>query len=179
VDRYYDPSTAQFLSIDPDVAETGQPYAFTGDDPLNSTDPLGLKRQPRTKPSKVGRAVTGLCLLCGAAGAYIGAGHKDKDMPEQPPDSGVVVVQTPRAPNTPVRKLPPTKMVNVTQSAELGPSQPIPQITSEQMAQINSQDTGLSVTVHVPGMSRTQITFTGIGLLGLVGAAVILAPAGA
>jgi len=24
------------------VAETGQPYAFTGDDPLNSTDPLGL-----------------------------------------------------------------------------------------------------------------------------------------
>jgi hypothetical protein len=28
--------------VDPDVAETGQPYAFTGDDPLNSTDPLGL-----------------------------------------------------------------------------------------------------------------------------------------
>jgi hypothetical protein len=24
------------------VAETGQPYAFTGDDPLNATDPLGL-----------------------------------------------------------------------------------------------------------------------------------------
>jgi hypothetical protein len=24
------------------VAETGQPYQFTGDDPLNSTDPLGL-----------------------------------------------------------------------------------------------------------------------------------------
>jgi hypothetical protein len=24
------------------VAETGQPYAFTGDDPLNQTDPLGL-----------------------------------------------------------------------------------------------------------------------------------------
>ena len=42
IDRYYDPSTAQFLSIDPDVAETGQPYEFTGDDPLNSSDPLGL-----------------------------------------------------------------------------------------------------------------------------------------
>jgi hypothetical protein len=25
------------------VAETGQPYAFTGDDPLNATDPLGLR----------------------------------------------------------------------------------------------------------------------------------------
>ena len=42
VGRYYDPATDQFLSIDPDVAETGQPYAFTGDDPLNATDPLGL-----------------------------------------------------------------------------------------------------------------------------------------
>jgi hypothetical protein len=30
------------LSVDPLVAETGQPYAFTGDDPLNATDPLGL-----------------------------------------------------------------------------------------------------------------------------------------
>ena len=34
--------TDQFLSVDPDLAETGQPYAFTGDDPLNATDPLGL-----------------------------------------------------------------------------------------------------------------------------------------
>lgn len=42
IDRYYDPATDQFLSVDPDVAETGQPYAFTGDDPLNATDPLGL-----------------------------------------------------------------------------------------------------------------------------------------
>jgi hypothetical protein len=41
VDRYYDPSTDQFLSVDPDVSETGQPYAFTGDDPLNATDPTG------------------------------------------------------------------------------------------------------------------------------------------
>jgi len=30
INRYYDPSTDQFLSVDPDVAETGQPYAFTG-----------------------------------------------------------------------------------------------------------------------------------------------------
>ena len=45
VDRYYDPSTDQFLSIDPDVAETGEPYAYTGDDPLNATDPLGLESE--------------------------------------------------------------------------------------------------------------------------------------
>ena len=41
VDRYYDPVTDQFLSVDPLVAETGQPYAFVGDDPVNETDPRG------------------------------------------------------------------------------------------------------------------------------------------
>ncbi len=43
VNRYYDPSTDQFLSIDPDVATTDQPFVFTNDNPLNSSDPLGLK----------------------------------------------------------------------------------------------------------------------------------------
>jgi len=42
VDRYYDPATDQFISVDPDVGATGQPYAFTGDDPINGNDPLGL-----------------------------------------------------------------------------------------------------------------------------------------
>jgi RHS repeat-associated protein len=46
INRYYDPSTSQFLSIDPDVAETGQPYAYTADDPLNATDPMGLHALP-------------------------------------------------------------------------------------------------------------------------------------
>ncbi len=26
--RYYDPSTAQFISVDPAVSQTGQPYAY-------------------------------------------------------------------------------------------------------------------------------------------------------
>jgi RHS repeat-associated protein len=42
IDRYYDPTTGQFLSVDPAVDETGQPYAYTGDDPVDSTDPMGL-----------------------------------------------------------------------------------------------------------------------------------------
>jgi hypothetical protein len=42
VNRYYDPATGQFLSVDPDVAETGQPYAYTDDDPVNAIDPDGL-----------------------------------------------------------------------------------------------------------------------------------------
>src|ERR1700677_4760078 len=43
INRYYDPTTDEFLSIDPEVATTDQPYVFTNDDPLNETDPSGLK----------------------------------------------------------------------------------------------------------------------------------------
>jgi RHS repeat-associated protein len=42
VNRYYDPSTGQFLSVDPDVAQTGEPYGYAGGDPVSNTDPLGL-----------------------------------------------------------------------------------------------------------------------------------------
>jgi RHS repeat-associated protein len=41
LNRYYDPSTAQFLSVDPDVGQTGQPYVYCGDDPVNGSDPTG------------------------------------------------------------------------------------------------------------------------------------------
>ena len=34
------------MSIDADVAMTGQPYVFTNDDPLNAEDPLGLAGVP-------------------------------------------------------------------------------------------------------------------------------------
>lgn len=42
VHRYYDPATEQFLSVDPLVDVTGTPYAFTGGDPVNGSDPSGL-----------------------------------------------------------------------------------------------------------------------------------------
>jgi hypothetical protein len=41
--RCYDPSSDQFLSIDPALASTGQAYAFVNDNPLNSADALGLR----------------------------------------------------------------------------------------------------------------------------------------
>jgi uncharacterized protein RhaS with RHS repeats len=41
VGRYYDPATGQFLTVDPLVDETGQPYAYTGGDPVNAKDPAG------------------------------------------------------------------------------------------------------------------------------------------
>ncbi|MHB8509715.1 MAG: RHS repeat-associated core domain-containing protein [Candidatus Dormibacteria bacterium] len=40
--RYYDPATAQFISRDPLVAKTRDPYAYTADNPINRSDPSGL-----------------------------------------------------------------------------------------------------------------------------------------
>jgi hypothetical protein len=42
IERYYDPATGQFLSVDPLVSSTGEPYAYARDDPVNGSDPNGL-----------------------------------------------------------------------------------------------------------------------------------------
>lgn len=39
--RYYNPATAQFLTVDPLVNETDEPYAYADDDPVNASDPTG------------------------------------------------------------------------------------------------------------------------------------------
>jgi RHS repeat-associated protein len=44
--RYYDPATAQFVSVDPVVGRTGQPYVYVADSPLNGVDPGGLSVAP-------------------------------------------------------------------------------------------------------------------------------------
>jgi len=41
VARWYDPGTGQFMSVDPDLAETDQPYAYASDDPVNASDRSG------------------------------------------------------------------------------------------------------------------------------------------
>ena len=41
INRYYEPSTGQFISVDPLVIQTAQPYAYTGGDPVNLSDPSG------------------------------------------------------------------------------------------------------------------------------------------
>lgn len=40
--RDYDPVTAQFLSRDPIEDETGDPYAYAGNNPITNSDPSGL-----------------------------------------------------------------------------------------------------------------------------------------
>lgn len=42
VARYYDPTTAQFLTRDPIEPITQQPYQYANGDPLDRVDPLGL-----------------------------------------------------------------------------------------------------------------------------------------
>jgi RHS repeat-associated protein len=42
INRYYDPQTGQFLSVDPDVNETHDPYGYTAGNPVSNTDPTGL-----------------------------------------------------------------------------------------------------------------------------------------
>ena len=68
INRYYDPTTDQFLSVDPMVDSTGQPYVFANDNPLNGTDPLGLKgwycidgRSHYYQGDKYGKTGSGKC----------------------------------------------------------------------------------------------------------------------
>jgi RHS repeat-associated protein len=44
--RYYDPATAQFLTVDPFAAATGVRYAYAADNPANFADPSGLACSP-------------------------------------------------------------------------------------------------------------------------------------
>lgn len=39
--RYYDPNTRLFLTVDPLITATGTPYNYADNDPLNKTDPTG------------------------------------------------------------------------------------------------------------------------------------------
>ena len=40
--RYYDPVTGEFLSVDPKVSKTGDPYLYAGGNPTTLSDPSGL-----------------------------------------------------------------------------------------------------------------------------------------
>jgi RHS repeat-associated protein len=48
--RVYDPVTAQFISVDPAEGETGEPYGYAGDDPVNADDPTGMQYNYPPRP---------------------------------------------------------------------------------------------------------------------------------
>ncbi|MGH3157683.1 MAG: RHS repeat-associated core domain-containing protein [Streptosporangiaceae bacterium] len=43
INRYYNPATGQFISVDPDLVQTQAAYAYAGANPVANTDPAGLK----------------------------------------------------------------------------------------------------------------------------------------
>lgn len=78
--RYYDPATSEFLTVDPLVDKTRQPYLYSGDNPLNFTDPTGQSfwGSLSTGLMVLGAAVAvGGCIVlepCGAAAMVAGVG---------------------------------------------------------------------------------------------------------
>jgi len=65
--RYYDPATSQFLSVDPLVNITQQPYNYADDNPANLSDPNGLGPQLEyctgTTPPPAGETQTQACQI--------------------------------------------------------------------------------------------------------------------
>jgi RHS repeat-associated protein len=66
--RVYDPATAQFLSVDPFAALTGEPYSYAEDDPIDKADPSG-----RCGFVCVGGIVLGGVTLASGVGEVVGA----------------------------------------------------------------------------------------------------------
>lgn len=64
--RYYDPATSQFLTVDPLVDQTGQPYGYAAGNPLNAADPSGLD----CGILGVGCLASGAAHVGGAAGRH-------------------------------------------------------------------------------------------------------------
>ena len=56
--RYYDPASAQFMTVDPAVAITHSPYGYVAGNPLNAADPAGLG----DCPNGVAIPFTDLCI---------------------------------------------------------------------------------------------------------------------
>jgi RHS repeat-associated protein len=69
--RYYDPTTAQFLTVDPLAAITGARYSYAGCNPITRTDPTGLWSS-RTWIT-IGLVLGGVALIATGVGLFGGA----------------------------------------------------------------------------------------------------------
>jgi RHS repeat-associated protein len=170
VNRYYDPATDQFISVDPDVAETGQPYAYDNDDPLNETDPIGLAgslpskgefpyKPPKGGPKRVRgggwKDANGNTWRWDKSGH--GGGHWDVTPAHGPghtnvfPDGSIRKQGSPRSQNS---------SFTVTPSAELGPNQQPNWATSGSASQ------GGSTSFQVPALKPPP--WPALGVIGVI-----------
>ena len=79
INRYYDPGSGQFLTVDPAVQATGQRYAGFSDNPLNLTDPFGLS---------VGYCSPGDCPTEHGGNAVINFAGTGNPAGQRPPSAG-------------------------------------------------------------------------------------------
>jgi RHS repeat-associated protein len=68
--RTYDPTTDQFLSVDPFVALTGEPYSYAEDNPINKYDPSGRCGLVCV----AGIVLGGVAVATGVGAVVVGAG---------------------------------------------------------------------------------------------------------
>jgi hypothetical protein len=73
VHRYYDPATAQFISVDPAVNLTQASYSYAQNDPVNAIDPNGLLSLGDLNPVHVAESV-GNAVVSGAGDVILGVG---------------------------------------------------------------------------------------------------------
>lgn len=71
--RFYDPATAQFMTVDPLVEGTRGPYFYAGGNPLSYYDPIGAFAIPSVGAVCADPEVTLGCILLGGSAAGIGA----------------------------------------------------------------------------------------------------------
>ncbi|MHB8288591.1 MAG: RHS repeat-associated core domain-containing protein [Acidimicrobiales bacterium] len=73
INRYYDPSLRQFISVDPAYSPTHQLYGYANETPVNGSDPsgLGVWRDLCVASSPL-RALTGGCPSSSPRGGRFG-----------------------------------------------------------------------------------------------------------
>ena len=164
VHRYYDPTTAQFLSVDPLVAHTGQPFSYANDDPVNLSDPSG--DAGKAGPIATVCAALGLALplLCPTSNPEPPVDRHNQPTQEFPQDSGAPEGPEAHAPKKPVARLGPNEGQPISPfSNPLGQLRTDVQTCIEQVHQATQTwgPAGVVITVVVGG---------GLGLLEFAGA---------
>ncbi len=93
INRYYDPATGQFTSVDPDVDQTEQPYAYADTDPVDQSDPDGLYAELYRQKCG-GHVCANIVKRCGSdnkCGLYYGFKLQPKWKKEKEKEVGILL----------------------------------------------------------------------------------------